>query len=92
MTSAYDPANPLSDASACPHCGAFARILKNDELRFVCGVCGAPRIPAPDLSGRELEPLKAAQEARRARFLWRFAGMFGGAVTAANCWGFNSAA
>ena len=80
MTSAYDPANPLADASPCPHCGAFARIVKSDELRFVCGVCGAPRIPAQDLSGRELEPLKAAQAARRSRFLWRFGGLFAGAV------------
>jgi hypothetical protein len=84
MTAPYDPASPLAGASRCPHCGAHARVLESDELRVVCGVCGAPRVVASDpgvtLSGREVGPLESAESARRKRFLWKLAAVFAGAI------------
>ncbi len=78
----YDPNDPLKGASECPHCGAHAVVMSHDEHRYVCGVCGGPRIrieaDGVELSGGESEPLTKAQTARKHRFLWRLAGAFGG--------------
>jgi len=84
---AYDPSSPLKGASECPHCEAFSVVVAHTEHRFVCGVCGAPRVKLAtsgyQLSGRERAPLERAQAARRQRFFWRVAGAFGGLVGAA---------
>jgi len=77
---AYDPDDPLKDASKCPHCGGFGVVVPHDELRYVCGLCGGPRIRVDDdleLSGDEIEPLQIAEQNRKSRFLWRVAGVFG---------------
>jgi hypothetical protein len=82
----YDPSDPLKDASECPHCGAHAVVLSHDEHRYVCGVCGGPRIrieaAGVELSGGESAPLEKAQGSRKSRFLWRLGGVFGGLVGA----------
>ncbi len=76
----------MKGASECPHCGAFGVVLNDDELRYVCGVCGGPRISIDaadvELSGHESEPLAKAQAGRKHRFLWRMGGVFGGLVGA----------
>lgn len=65
------------DDVKCPHCGGVAPEEPDDELRFVCAICGGPRIPLEDSSlrrtGRELAPLARAEAARRARAGWRAA-------------------
>ena len=76
----YDPDDPLKDASKCPHCGGLGIVVPHDELRYVCGLCGGPRIRVDDdleLSGDEIDPLHAAEKSRKSRFLWRVAGLFG---------------
>ncbi len=66
-----------SDASKCPLCGAVAGESPDEELRYVCDVCGAPRVPLDDpavrRSGKEAAPLKRADAARKARAGWRAA-------------------
>lgn len=61
--------------SACPHCGATAGISKNAEFRFVCDVCGGPRIPSPlgKRSGKEGAGLSKANQARKGRATGRAA-------------------
>ncbi|MCA9624870.1 MAG: hypothetical protein KC731_37860, partial [Myxococcales bacterium] len=85
MSNDYDPDNPMKGASKCPHCGGLGIVVQNDELRAVCGLCGAPRIKVQvegiTLSGGEVEPLTLAEKMRKARFLWRTAGVFGGAAS-----------
>jgi hypothetical protein len=80
----YDPLNPLSDAQRCPSCNGTTRVLPDDELRFVCGVCGTPRVQLNDetivLSGDEKAPLAKANGERMKRFWWRLSGI-AGAVT-----------
>lgn len=54
------------EPNRCPHCGALARTepkVHGDEARFVCAVCGGPRIPG-GLGGEE-----AAVALREARAL-----------------------
>jgi ribosomal protein S27AE len=79
----YDPDDPLKDASKCPHCGGLGIVVPHDDLRYVCGLCGGPRIRVDDdleLSGDEIEPLRAGEQSRKSRFLWRVAGLFGAAA------------
>lgn len=60
---------------ACPHCRAEAGTAPHRELRWVCEVCGGPRVPRLDravaLSGRERPLLRKADAARKARAGWR---------------------
>lgn len=57
--------------SSCPHCQATAGISKNAEFRYVCDVCGGPRVPSARSSGkrggREDAGLAKAEAARRGR-------------------------
>ncbi len=82
----YDPNNPLKGASECPHCGSHAVTSSHDEHRFVCGVCGGPRVridaKGVELSGGEARPLAQAQAGRKSRFWWRLFGTLGGLVGA----------
>jgi hypothetical protein len=63
----------------CPLCNAQAGTSPHGELRWVCDVCGGPRVPRVDrgikLSGREAALLRKADAARKARAAWR-----GGAI------------
>ena len=66
-----DKCGAMQKDVTCPHCGAMAGASPHVELRWVCDVCGAPRIPVLDPSikstGREIAPLKRAETARRGR-------------------------
>ena len=83
----YDPNDPLKGATTCPHCGGYAKISPHPELRFVCNICGAPRIEIDaegyTLSGREKKHLLAARAAQKGRLGWRLGGFLGGATAAA---------
>jgi hypothetical protein len=80
----YDPSDPLKGADRCPVCHNRGRVVSDDEYRFVCGLCGAPRVKTKGteltLSGQEAAPLRLAQKARAIRARWRIAGAFGGAI------------
>jgi ribosomal protein S27AE len=87
----YDPDDPLKGATKCPHCQGLALVTPHDELRYVCGVCGGPRVRVDadlELSGNEIDPLREGEQVRKSRFLWRTAGVFG---TAAGGFGVLSA-
>ncbi len=67
-----DLAKTYGEENRCPACGAFARVDKDDTLRFVCAVCGAPRIggkakPSPETNAA----IVAAAKAKRSAFAWR---------------------
>ncbi len=68
----------------CPHCRAQAGASPNAELRYVCDVCGGPRIPKLDksitYSGRENALLRRADSARKARAGWRAAAVASGVI------------
>lgn len=59
----------------CPSCNAQAGTSPHPEFRWVCDVCGAPRVPKADpalrFSGREAPFLRKADAARKARAGWR---------------------
>jgi hypothetical protein len=61
--------------TTCPHCRATAGASPDAELRYVCDVCGGPRIPlgagGARRSGSENAPLKVAEAARKSRAKWR---------------------
>jgi len=61
----------------CPHCRAEGGTSSDRELRWVCDVCGGPRVPRLDASmaysGREAPLLRKADAARKARAGWRAA-------------------
>jgi hypothetical protein len=77
----YDPNDPLKGASTCPQCGGHAKAVPHDEYRFVCDLCGAPRIeasvPGIELSGDERDNLAKAQKQIVARRFWRLGGLMG---------------
>jgi hypothetical protein len=77
--SAYDPNDPLAGATHCPHCGGLAKVSPHAELRFVCNICGAPRIETKGLplSGREKPALEAARMHGRHRLFWKIGAIFG---------------
>lgn len=65
----------------CPHCGAISRVLPHDDLRWVCGVCGGPRIPldpGDELTEDGARALREANDARSAAIAWRLASFASG--------------
>jgi hypothetical protein len=66
----------------CPHCRAEAGISPHPVLRYVCDVCGGPRVPrldpAVNYSGREDPLLRKADAARKGRAGWRAAAIGSG--------------
>ncbi|MFT3774896.1 MAG: zinc ribbon domain-containing protein [Minicystis sp.] len=66
----------------CPHCRAEAGVSPHAEFRWVCDVCGGPRVPRLDRSinygGREAPLLRRADAARKARAGWRAAAIASG--------------
>lgn len=70
------------DADRCPHCNGVGRVVPDEQLRFVCALCGGPRFGAlapglvpPDAAARAL---RDAEKARRSRAAWRAASIFTG--------------
>ncbi len=62
------------EENRCPHCGALARVDKDDDLRWVCGVCGGPRVPAKVKIGEDGNAaLRDAAKSRRSASGWRVA-------------------
>jgi len=62
----------------CPHCGAQARMEEHAELRWVCAVCGGPRVPVEDAaahSDRERTELLRAGRAKKMAFAYRMFGI-----------------
>jgi hypothetical protein len=55
------------DAARCPVCGAFAKTLPDPEHRWVCAVCGAPRVVMPEGVALPEESAVALREAANAR-------------------------
>ena len=86
-TQDYNTGAPLQGAQACPHCGAVAHVRQQEELRYVCNVCGGPRIELTNrevaLSGNEMAPLQQAKSALGSRRLWRVGAIVGALGTAA---------
>ncbi len=70
MADALSPGADLSkvygDETRCPTCSAFARTVPHPEHRWVCGVCGAPRL---EMKGETVpeETLVALREASTAQ-------------------------
>ena len=69
-----DPLNPGADLSKiygestrCPVCGAFAQTVPHPEHRWVCAVCGAPRVVMPDKEAVPEESAVALREAANAQ-------------------------
>ncbi len=64
-------ATVAGEVNRCPHCGGQTVVL---EDRFVCGVCGGPRVPVKDVrshTAKEKELLVAADHARKSAFGFR---------------------
>jgi hypothetical protein len=61
----------------CPHCGGSTRAEPARLLRWRCGVCGGPVIPAADVerTNRELASLVRAQRARGMAVGWMAAAL-----------------
>lgn len=60
----------------CPHCGGQTRLEESARFRWVCAVCGGPRIPVKDErahSQREKESLRRSNLAAKRAFGWRVA-------------------
>jgi len=55
------------DGARCPSCGAFAKTLPDPEHRWVCAVCGAPRVVMPEGEALPEESAVALREASHAR-------------------------
>jgi hypothetical protein len=68
----------------CPHCRAEGGASPDADLRYVCDVCGGPRVPRLDrsitYSGREVPLLRKADAARKRRTLWRAAAVVSGTL------------
>lgn len=66
---------PLGKPDPCPHCRGEGGLSPDSELRFVCDLCGGPRVPhaagSAASSGREIPFLQKADAARKGRGVWR---------------------
>ncbi len=76
--------NELDGATKCPICGGIAKAVPHPAYRWVCNLCGAPRIEVQrkgiTLSGEEKPYLERANAAKNARAAWRFGGFVAGAL------------
>ncbi len=65
-------AKTYGEENRCPACGAFARVDRDPVLRFVCAVCGAPRIGGKAKQSEDTNrAIAAAGKAKRSAFAWR---------------------
>ena len=62
-----DLAKVYGESTKCPACGAFAKTLPHPEHRWVCAVCGAPRVVMPDNAAIPEEAAVALREAASAQ-------------------------
>lgn len=73
----------LGEQDRCPHCNGLTVVREHDELWWVCGVCGGPRIPigkGEELTTESKRALEQANDQRARAAIWRyasFAGFFG---------------
>jgi hypothetical protein len=76
----------VSASDRCPHCGGVGKIVPDEELRFVCALCGGPRFNAlaPGLAppAAAEKSLLDAQKARKKRATWRTVSIVSGIATA----------
>ncbi len=67
----------VGEANRCPHCQAIAEIAPSSTLRYVCRICGRPRVPMDGFtlasSSAETEALGRAGRASDAATFWRVA-------------------
>lgn len=70
LAAGADLGKVYGDGNRCPACGAFARVVPSEEYRWVCGVCGAPRIVMPDGEPLPNEAELALTEAGGALRAW----------------------
>lgn len=52
-----------SEQDRCPHCGGIGQVATDDELRYVCSLCGGPRFTA--LADGLIAPAPAQAELRK---------------------------
>lgn len=67
-------AKVYGEGTRCPICGAFAKTLPHPEHRWVCAVCGAPRVVMPEgvpLPEESAVALREASNAQRASAVQR---------------------
>jgi hypothetical protein len=62
-----DLAKVYGESTRCPACGAFAKTLPDQDYRWVCAVCGAPRVVMPDAGPLPEEAAVALREASSAQ-------------------------
>jgi len=62
-----DLAKVYGERTRCPACGAFADVVPDPEHRWVCGVCGAPRVQMPEGHALPEEAAVALREAANAQ-------------------------
>ncbi len=62
-----DLAKVYGEERRCPACGAFAEVVAHPEHRWVCAVCGAPRVRTPDGHPPPEETTLALREASNAQ-------------------------
>jgi hypothetical protein len=60
-----DLAKVYGEDTRCPSCGAFAKSNPDGDLRWVCGVCGAPRVDLPKPPEETLVAIREAVQAQR---------------------------
>lgn len=75
LEASRDLAGVYGEENRCPICGAFARVDPDETFRFICAVCGSPRIAAKAVSlpNESLLALREAAQAKRSAFAWRIA-------------------
>jgi len=62
-----DLAKLYGEGTRCPSCGAFARVIATPDHRWMCGICGAPRIVMPEGEALPSEAEIALAEAATAQ-------------------------
>jgi len=67
LSAGADLAKIYGEATRCPACGAHAAVVPDPDLRWVCGVCGAPRVQMPEGHALPEESAVAAREAANAQ-------------------------
>ncbi len=78
---------PVGPLAPCPHCRGEGGISPHGEFRWVCDICGGPRVPQHDRevawSKREEPLLRKADAARKARAIARGIAIASGALLGA---------